>query len=188
MQSGWSKGVWKKRFLHSSDVDAYKRRPQYASSQILQYMRERCTCPGTVYVAYVPPRMGKTTACVAHIERNGGLCFSPADFGKPFLQSMLSVVASIHAFSIRTPTWNAGSYVSRQWQDYGFRVYAEGGYVPNEYARLTKSSVGNALIVQSDECYEASPLLHAAYCCKNNLRAFRSLAFILDPGRQRCCH
>jgi len=87
-----------KRFLLTSDVDASKRRPRYASSPILQYMRERCTCPGTVYVAYVPPRMGKTTACVAHIEMyvrkglNGGLCFSPADSGKPYLQNMLTLL------------------------------------------------------------------------------------------------
>lgn len=86
-----------KRFLLSSDVKDYKRRPHYARSPIMKYTRERCTCPGTVYVAYVPPRMGKTTACVAHIEmygQNGGLCFSPAaaDSGKPCLQNILALL------------------------------------------------------------------------------------------------
>jgi hypothetical protein len=54
-----------------------------------------------------------------------------------------------------------GSYVSRQWQDYGFRISASGGFAPGAYARLfstsdasgtpalASSDLGNVLIVQS---------------------------------------
>jgi hypothetical protein len=57
----------------------------YARSPILDHMKKRLQDAGTVYVAYVPPGMGKTTACHACMKKrypSKGIAFCPSD--RPF--------------------------------------------------------------------------------------------------------
>jgi hypothetical protein len=72
-------------------------RTAYAASPILKQLKERSQI-GVVNVAYVPPCMGKTTACHAILKKyvkegtNRGLCFSPNDDSRPYLEHMVTLL------------------------------------------------------------------------------------------------
>ncbi|KAL3904437.1 MAG: hypothetical protein SGARI_004925 [Bacillariaceae sp.] len=55
-------------------------RDDYAESPILTHVKENCSKPGTIYVAYVPNNNGKTTACYAIMDKpyaRRAVAFSP---------------------------------------------------------------------------------------------------------------
>jgi hypothetical protein len=59
---------------------------------------KKCAHRSAVNVAYVPPSMGKTTACHAIMRKyvkagiNRGLCFSPRDTSRPYLEHMVNLL------------------------------------------------------------------------------------------------
>ena len=68
------------------------KRKHYARSPILNYMKCNIHTNGTIYVAYVPPGLGKTTACHAYLHkgyRRRGIAFVPTDQSLPYFHSML---------------------------------------------------------------------------------------------------
>lgn len=68
------------------------KRKHYARSPILKYMKSNIHTNGTIYVAYVPPGLGKTTACHAYLHkgyRRRGIAFVPTDQSLPYFHSML---------------------------------------------------------------------------------------------------
>lgn len=81
---------------HTDDLE----RSEYAQSPILNYIRDRCTMDGVVYVAYVRPSQGKTTACFGSLARfataSAGLAFSPPDNNMGgdhyYVQSMMKLL------------------------------------------------------------------------------------------------
>ena len=82
----------KKRILHLDDTSKFERNP-YAKSPILRYMKDRCRRQGVVYVACVPPGMGKTTACYAFLRKyaaNKSLFLSPPDSSHIYIDNMLT--------------------------------------------------------------------------------------------------
>ena len=70
------------------------RRSKYADSPILNYMRTNCLLKGNVYVALVPPRMGKTTACHAFMEKYArkGVAFSPTELKGLYYEFVLQKI------------------------------------------------------------------------------------------------
>jgi hypothetical protein len=72
-------------------------RTAYAESPILKHLKE-FRQRGVANVAYVPPCMGKTTACHAIMKKyvkegtNRGLCFSPNDSSRPYLEHMVTLL------------------------------------------------------------------------------------------------
>jgi hypothetical protein len=75
----------------------HMKRTDYAASPILKRLKE-CALPSVVNVAYVPALMGKTTACHAVMNMyvregtNHGLCFSPNDNSRPYLEHMVTLL------------------------------------------------------------------------------------------------
>jgi hypothetical protein len=71
------------------------KRKEYAKSPILNYMK-RPQSRGTIYVAYVPAGMGKTTACQAFMDKgypSNGIAFVPTDNTMPYFDSMLNLLS-----------------------------------------------------------------------------------------------
>lgn len=73
------------------------KRTDYAASPILEHIK-KFGQTGVANVAYVPPSMGKTTACHAIMKKyvkegtNRGLCFSPNDTPRPYLEHMVTLL------------------------------------------------------------------------------------------------
>jgi hypothetical protein len=89
---------------------------RYTMSPILKYMQERCTSDGTVYVAYVPKGMGKTTACYAFATAKENLqnkvlallASSPADGGTSSATFPTCLESMVSLFSLRWGTLPLG--------------------------------------------------------------------------------
>lgn len=70
------------------------KRSKYANSPILNCMRTNCLLRGNVYVAFVPSRMGKTTACHAFMEKYAkqGVAFSPTELEGLYYEFVLRTI------------------------------------------------------------------------------------------------
>jgi hypothetical protein len=72
------------------------KRPSYASSPLLNYIKNRCTQNGVVYVAYAPSSCGKTTACFATMRKYAsatpGIAFCGADIEGAYYSRLMNLL------------------------------------------------------------------------------------------------
>jgi hypothetical protein len=99
---------------HNSDYETESKSNRYTMSPIMKYMKERCLSDGTVYVAYVPKGMGKTTACYAFANAKENqqskvlalVSSSPTDGGTSTFPTCLESMVSL--FNLRWGTLPQG--------------------------------------------------------------------------------
>lgn len=90
---------------NNQNINSNSNNSSYALSPILKYMKERCYSNGTIYVAYVPRGMGKTTSCYAFAKSNPNnqvlALVSPTDTSTSNSTSTTCIERMVSLFNLR---------------------------------------------------------------------------------------